>query len=279
VYAEVGGRPIRLDVHRRRDRPSGCPTLLQIHGGAWVVGSKDQQGLPLMLHMAARGWVCIAANYRLSPRATFPDHLIDLKRAIKWIREHGAEFGADPDFLVVTGGSAGGHLASLVALTANDPEYQPGFESVDTSVRACVPFYGVYDFADRHKHMRNRLLPVVLERRVMKAKLADAPEAYEKASPIARVHPGAPPFFVVHGDRDVLVPVQQARAFVKALREVGKAEVVYAEIPGAQHAFEIFPSMRTGFVIHAVERFLARLYSRYLRSTRPANAGGGRAVG
>ena len=111
-------------------RPPGRrPTLLQIHGGAWIVGSKNEQGIPLMLHLAARGWVCVSANYRLSPRATFPDHLVDVKRAIAWIREHGAEYGANPDFLVVTGGSAGGHLAALVALTANDPEYQPGFEA------------------------------------------------------------------------------------------------------------------------------------------------------
>jgi acetyl esterase/lipase len=279
VYAEVGGRPLRLDVYRRRDRPAGCPTLLQIHGGAWILGSKDHQGLPLMLHMAARGWVCVAANYRLSPRATFPDHLVDLKRAIKWIREHGPEYRADPDFLVVTGGSAGGHLAAMVALTANDPEYQPGFEDVDTSVRACVPFYGVYDFTDRHKHQPHRGLADLLERRVMKKKLADAPDAYEKASPIARVHPGAPPFFIVHGDRDTLVPVAEARAFAKALREQGGAEVVYAEIPGAQHAFEIFPSLRTTFVVHAVERFLARLWSRHVRTGDATDAAGGRAVG
>ena len=237
VYAEVGGKKLRLDVYRRRDRPTGCPTLLQIHGGGWVVGSKDHQGLPLMLQMASRGWVCVAVNYRLSPRATFPDHLVDCKRAIAWIREHGAEHGADPDFLVVTGGSAGGHLAALVGLTGNEPEYQPGFEHVDTSVKGCVPFYGVYDFADRHGHYPHRGLAHLLEHRVMKVKLADAREAYEKASPIARVHPGAPPFFIVHGDRDTLVPVAEARAFARALREVGKAEVVYAEIPGAQHAF------------------------------------------
>jgi len=276
VYAEVDGRPLRLDVYRRRDRPAGSPVLLQIHGGAWILGSKDHQGLPLMIHMAARGWVCVAPNYRLSPRATFPDHLVDLKRALKWIREHAAEYGGDPDFVVVTGGSAGGHLASLVALTANAPEYQPGFEGVDTSVRGCVPFYGVYDFTDRHGHYPHRGLAVLLERDVMKVKRADAPEAYEKASPIARVHPGAPPFFIVHGDRDTLVPVHEARAFARALREVGRTEVVYAEIPGAQHAFEIFPSLRTTFVIHAVERFLARLWSRHVRTAHPA---AGRAVG
>ena len=80
--------------------------------------NKHEQALPLMNHLAARGWVCVAANYRLSPRATFPDHLIDLKRALAWIREHIAEFGGDPGFVAATGGSAGGHLSSLLSLTA-----------------------------------------------------------------------------------------------------------------------------------------------------------------
>jgi acetyl esterase/lipase len=210
-----------------------------------------------MRHLAERGWVCVSADYRLSPGATFPDHLVDLKRAIAWVREHVAEYGGDPDRLVVTGGSAGGHLASLVALTANDPQYQPGFESVDTSVVACVSFYGVYDFTNRFGVWRHDGLRDVLERQVMKASLDEAPEAYEAASPVARVHPDAPPFFVIHGSHDTLVPVEEARRFCRALRETARVPAVYAEIPGAQHAFEIFPSLRTTFVLHGVERFLA----------------------
>ncbi len=107
-------------------RRPGAPVLLQIHGGAWVIGNKDQQGMPLMYHLADKGWVCVAINYRLSPRATWPDHLVDCKRALAWIREHIAEYGGDPDYVVVTGGSAGGHLTAMMGLTANDPAYQPG---------------------------------------------------------------------------------------------------------------------------------------------------------
>jgi len=280
VYAHAEGRALTLDVYHHRSRPEGCPTLLQIHGGAWVVGSKNEQGLPLMMHLAARGWVCVSANYRLSPRATFPDHLVDCKRAIQWIREHGAEFGADPDFLVVTGGSAGGHLAALVGLTADDPEYQPGFAAVDTAVRACVAFYGVYDFTDRYGIWPHQGLLRLLERRVMKVSRAEAPGAYDRASPMSRVHPAAPPFFVIHGDRDTLVPVAEARRFADDLRRVSRAPVVYAEIPGAQHAFEIFPSLRTAFVVHGVERFLGWVYSRYLaeRGGRATEAAGPAAV-
>ena len=102
-------------------RGPGAPVLLQIHGGGWVIGNKDQQGLPLMYHLATRGWVCVAINYRLSPKATWPDHLVDCKRALAWIRAHIAEYGGDPDYVVVTGGSAGGHLTALMGLTRERP--------------------------------------------------------------------------------------------------------------------------------------------------------------
>ncbi len=272
-FTRVAGLNLKLDVYRHRSLRTNCPTLLEVHGGGWVIGSKNEQGLPLMLQMAARGWVCVSADYRLSPHATFPEHLIDLKRAIQWIRDHGAEYGANPDFIVVTGGSAGGHLAALVALTANDPEYQPGFEAVDTSVQGCVPFYGVYDFTDRHRVLHHDALAELLEQRVMKASRTEAPAAYEKASPMSRVHADAPPFFVVHGDLDTLVPVAEARHFVETLRAHTRAPVAYAEIPGAQHAFELFPSLRTAFVVHGVERFLSYVYSKHLQIPRAEDRG------
>ena len=86
-----GGRRFELDVYHHRDKPTGAPVLLQVHGGAWMIGNKEQQGIPLMMHMAARGWVCVAVNYPLSPKARWPDHLVALKRAMRWIREHGDE--------------------------------------------------------------------------------------------------------------------------------------------------------------------------------------------
>jgi acetyl esterase/lipase len=258
---------LKLDVYRHRSRPSGCPTLLQIHGGAWVLGSKNEQGLPLMHHLASRGWVCISADYRLSPHATFPDHVVDLKRAIGWIREHGREYGANPDFLIVTGGSAGGHLAALVSLTANDPAFQPGFEEVDTSVQGCVPFYGVYDFTDRDGIWHHEGLRDLLEHQIMKASLDEAPALWEQASPIAQISPDDPPFFVIHGELDTMVPVGEARAFCQKFRSTVKSPIVYAEIPHAQHAFEIFPSLRAAYVVQGVERFVSYLYSEYLRST------------
>jgi acetyl esterase/lipase len=263
-FARVRGVNLKLDVYRHRSHPENCPVLFEIHGGGWIVGSKNEQGIPMMLRMAAQGWVCVSADYRLSPHATFPDHLVDLKRALAWIREHVREYGGNPDFVVAAGQSAGGHLASLVSLTANRAEYQPGLEEVDTSVAGCVSFYGVYDFTDRHKFWPNPELARLLEEKVIKASLDEDREAYESASPMSRIHPEAPPFFVIHGNRDTLVPVAEARRFAEDLRAVSKAKVVYAEIPGAQHAFELFPSLRGELVLAGVERFLVLLYSRYL---------------
>jgi len=266
-YGPAGHRH-RLDVYRPRERQGPCPTLLQIHGGGWTIGRKDQQGLPLMYHLAADGWLCAAANYRLSPKATFPDHLIDVKRALAWIRTEGPGYGADPRFVVVTGGSAGGHLASLLALTANDPQFQPGFEDVDTSVAACVPFYGVYDFLDRHGVRGNAAMLPFLERVVMKCSPQEHPERWDRASPIANVHAGAPPFFVIHGTHDALAYVEEARHFVEALRAASRNPVVYAELPGAQHAFDTFHSRRSAHAVDAVAYFLESVRALYAPPVR-----------
>jgi acetyl esterase/lipase len=251
-----GGKRFELDVFHHRDKPTGAPVVLQIHGGGWVIGEKEQQGVPLMMRMAARNWVGVSMNYPLSPRVKWPEHLVAVKRAIAWIREHAHEYGADPSFIAVTGGSAGGHLAAMAALTADDKSLQPGFEEVDTAVQACVPHYGVYDFTDEDGTRASKLRLDRLVRRYVMAADARYPDDYRAASPLFRVTADAPPFFVLHGSNDTLVPVADARAFVAKLRDVSKNPVAYAEIRGAQHAFDIFPSIRSAHVVRGVERFL-----------------------
>lgn len=276
-YARVAGQVLRLDVTEpSAPAPGGGdrrPAIVQVHGGAWVLGDKREQGLPLLRHLAAQGWVGVNANYRLSPAATFPDHLVDVKRAIAWTREHADELGIDPDFVCVTGGSAGGHLAALVALTAEDRSLQPGFEEADTSVAAAVPFYGVYDFTPSGAFGADlAIFRRLLEPYVVKAFVDEEPERFVAASPLHRVHPGAPPFFVIHGDRDTLAPVEDARAFVERLRAVSRQPVLYAEMQGAQHAFEVVPSPRSARVIEGVERFLTTLWERHLAGRSPSEA-------
>lgn len=261
VTGETSKR-LRLDVYRHRETPPGAPVLLQIHGGGWIIGEKGQQGLPLMHLLAAHGWVCVAINYRLSPKATWPDHLVDCKRALAWIRTHIADYGGNPDFVVATGGSAGGHLTAMVGLTANDPQYQPGFEDVDTSVQAMIPFYGVYEWDDP-RHGNGEALTDVLARYVVKKSYAEAPDVYRSASPVHRIHPDAPPALIVHGDHDTLAPVEEARRFAAELRRVSRNPVVYAELKGAHHAFEVFNSIRTLDAVTGVDRFLAWLLTEH----------------
>ena len=270
----VGGKRARLDIYR----PAGvelhnAPVLVQIHGGGWTIGNKEQQGLLLMNRMAERGWVCVAVNYRLAPKHPWPAQIIDVKKAIAWTREHIASYGGDPSYLVATGGSAGGHLAALAALTPGLPEFQPGFEEADTSVAACVPFYGVYDMAGITGEraalaMRDYFLGPRVFRKDPRTHLQD----FINASPLAHIGPDAPDFFVLHGTNDSLVHVNQARLFVEALKTESGATVTYAEFPGTQHAFEVFGSIRSHHVIRAVQRWLQHHRAGFVAQQRPDEA-------
>jgi acetyl esterase/lipase len=258
-YWGDGQRRHRLDIYRSRlAPPAGAPVMVYIHGGAWVTGDKREQGKPMMYELVARGWVCVAINYRLSPKAVWPAHIVDAKRAVAWVRSHIAEYGGDPSFIAVSGGSAGGHLSALLALTPGDPAFQPGFEGADTSVHACVPFYGVMDLtgSDEAANRDGTELRRLLERHVMQTGALEHPEIFRAASPTYRVQMDAPPFFVLHGQNDTLVPVAMARAFVDALRAVSRAPVAYAELPLAQHAFDVLASLRCQATTNGVAAFL-----------------------
>jgi acetyl esterase/lipase len=268
-YHRHGRRQMCLDVYRGRTNLERAPIFLYVHGGGWMIGHKGQQGRLLAHRLAEAGWLVVSINYRLSPRATFPDHLHDVKRAIAWVRANAAEHGGDPAFVVIGGGSAGAHLASLAALTPNVLEYQRDFPDVDTTLQGCVAFYGVYDFVDRDRDFPHRAFrTLLLERIVMKRRFADAPEEFDKASPRFRLGAHAPPFMLLHGTRDTLAPIAGARRFRDELRAVSHEPVVWAELPGAQHAFEVFRSVRAAAAVIAVERFCATIHARWIaRST------------
>ncbi len=255
AYSQDGGRAHRLDLYRRPDAgragAAPAPVVLYFHGGAWMMGDKREQGIPMLEHLAGRGYVCVTANYALSPKARWPQHVLDCKLALHWVKSNIADYGGDPGLVFVSGCSAGGHLAALVALSADDAAWQPGFEDEDLSVAGCIPLYGVYDFVDRER-IGNANLSPILRRHVFERSSA---EDFAAASPIFRVHGSAPPFLVVHGRNDVLVPVRAARSFVDALRAASTQTVVYAELPLAQHAFDNFWSPRTVHLVHFLESF------------------------
>ena len=260
------------DIWRRADLPrhGRAPVLLQVPGGAWAIGMRRPQAYPLLAHLAERGWVCVSIDYRVSPRHTWPDHIVDVKRALAWIKHNIADYGGDPDFVAITGGSAGGHLCALAALTPNDPRWQPGFEEADTSVVAAVPIYGRYDWVSAHGHGRKEFI-AFLQKFVVKKPIIDHKQIYVDASPTMRLRSDAPPFFILHGQDDSIIPVPEGREFAEAMRDVSTSAVVYAEIPHAQHAFDFYyGSPRAHYTAEAVERFLSWVHAK--RTVMPASA-------
>ncbi|MEI7519161.1 MAG: alpha/beta hydrolase [Mycobacteriaceae bacterium] len=258
-----GGRN-KLDIWRRPDLPDSrrAPVLIQVPGGGWSINDKRGQAYPLMSRMVELGWICVPINYSRSPGAAWPAHITDVKRAIAWVRANIADYGGDPDFIAITGGSAGGHLSALAALTADDDRLQPGFEDADTSVQAAVPHYGLYDLTD--KGSLHSLTMPLLEHLVMQRRFDDNRQLFEDASPIFRVHRNAPPFFILHGENDDVVPHTQARAFAGALREARARTVSYAEIPHAHHAFDTIATLRCQMAAEAVAAFLGIIYGRHV---------------
>jgi acetyl esterase/lipase len=253
------GRENLLDVWRHPDLPAdaGAPVLVEIHGGAWSSGRKEGEANPLMGYLVERGWVCVTVNYRLGPGARWPAMIDDVRAALRWVHAHVGEHGGDPEFVAVSGGSAGAHLAALAALTGEG----------DTRIDAAVTLYGIYDLTEDDG---SGTLDMLLAETMMPDPLTHDVATWTEASPAHHVHPGAPPFFVLHGTGDAIVVPEQSRAFVRALRSVSGQVVAYAELPHAQHGFDLLPTPRTRLVVRAVEAFLVAALGR--RPTRPGRA-------
>ena len=247
----VYGDGLTLDVYRRSPRTASVPCLVYVHGGSWGGGDPRRVFRTVVHHLASRGWGVVTIRYPMSPKATFPDHVVGVNRALHWVKTQGVEeFGFDPDRIAVAGGSAGAHLASLAVLSQG--LHQPGFDSADTSVKAAVVLYGIYDFFNRNK---TRVDWPLIPNRVMKAAAADAPERYREASPIDQVRGDAPPFLVIHGTSDSLVPIAESEFFVEALRRVG-APVEFLTVRRAQHAFDVLNGVRTRALAVRIQNFL-----------------------
>ncbi|MCX6512080.1 MAG: alpha/beta hydrolase [Actinobacteria bacterium] len=258
-YFGDGRHAHHLDVITDARGAKDAPVMVYIHGGAWVIGDKREQALPMLYELARRGWVCVSVNYRLSPKGTWPEHIIDVKHALAWVRREISAYGGDASFLALSGGSAGGHLAALTALTVGDEEFGGGNdEARDVEVDACIPFYGTHDM-EGHPDLSGRFgrgLVTLLEEQVMKLTVLDNPEVFKKASPLRQVRADAPPFYVIQGAHDTLIPVIVARRFVADLRKAGAPIVAYSEFPLAQHAFDTTASPRSAASTAGVLAFL-----------------------
>ena len=266
AYGEHGNANL-LDIYHPTAQPdTALPILLFIPGGGWVTGSKNEQGLPLINHMAAAGWLCVAVNYRLGPESRFPAMLEDIFQAIRWVKTHAHSYGGDPNFIALAGNSAGGHLCSITALAT--PAVLAGFDfdSSDININIAASIYGRYDFLNRHQILPGKGLEPFLVDKVMPCAPTDCPQLWDLASPESLVHKDAPPFLMIHGTADAMIPVQEARAFYTALNQVSDQTVDYLEIPGAQHAFDMVCSAWAMPTVHGIADYLNAQHQNHLQT-------------
>lgn len=238
-------RATRFDLYTGRGTESVRGVLIHTHGGHFRAGGPSRESRAMLFDHALRGWAAISTTYHLSstPEAGFPQHLVDVKRLIRWIRTEGPAHGIPADApIVVAGSSAGAHIAMMTALTAGDPRFQPGFEDVDTSLAGAIGLYGYY------------------------GRLGAATK--DLSDPVRHPAEGAPPIAIIHGTDDMYTPVKGSRRLVRHLRGGSSNPVVYAELPGAQHGFDAVQSARYLAVIAALRRFTEPLAGSGVMSPR-----------
>ncbi|KAF9127975.1 hypothetical protein BGW39_005451 [Mortierella sp. 14UC] len=250
-------RPIKVEGGHDR------PVLMYIHGGGWTSGSKGLLG-PLVTEMIAQNWIVVAINHRLKCKEGYPTQLIDCKRALRWIKDEVQTYGGDPHNVVVAGDSSGGQLAAMLALTPNDPQYQPGFEDVDTSVQGCLVQSAKLDLVDVNNYCpasgREKFIKDVALRQGS-AESAENLAFLKEHSPLYKIEGSNVPFLVVHGDLD-FCPVETTREFVKEFRKKSTASISYLEIPGGHHCFDMFSSPRTWYTTIATAEWLNYNFNR-----------------
>jgi acetyl esterase/lipase len=229
------------------------------------------QGHTLLSRLVKQGWVCLTMDYRVSPVHRWPRHIADVNAAIAWTRANVDQYGGDRDFVAIAGCSAGGHLAALAGLTTGDAAFRGELaKDADTSVDAVVGIYGRYDWEDRSTPTR-RNFQAFLERVVVRRSQSRHPEDFAAASPLARIHENAPPFFLIHGEQDTIIPVGEARQFHAALRAVSRNPVRYSEIPRAGHAFDLVDTSHARRCAMETTRFLNEVRDHHVEH-RPVTA-------
>lgn len=253
------GHPLwTLDLYVPETPPAGGPrpAIVVVHGGGWRQGDKGAILFRnLSVHFAQKGFACVGVNYRLTPQAAFPAAVIDVKCAVRWLRAHAGRYVVDTDRIGAMGSSAGGHLTAMLALAGPEAGFddEGPWRDCSSAVQAAVPLCAPTDFTA-----------------VMQPDDTTEPDAYHAflagpreslterqraASPLFYVTPTAPPFLIVHGTADPVVPVDQADRLAAALDSAG-ADVTFLRKEGAEHAVYI---ERQAEVEPAVEAFFERV--------------------
>lgn len=257
VFRTVAGRKLLLDVYRPCGEHTPRPAIVYVHGGGWIAGSRRQSRF-LCAELAALGHPVFALSYRFAPFVRPRDIVEDCKAGLAWVRARQQSYGASDETYVI-GGSAGGHLAAMLALTPNQPRFQQGFEDADTSVHGAVIFYGVSDLSGHFGDRPDLMFGLYLQRLVFRTQFTIDPESFRELEPLAWASKDAPPMLFVHGTTDGVVPIEHSRLIVQKLREAGAPQVHLLEVPFAHHAFEVLPTVLHQRVVRVVGAWLRAL--------------------
>ncbi|PRP84760.1 esterase LipO [Planoprotostelium fungivorum] len=238
--------------------PSSCssnsrrPVFVFVHGGAWYMGSK-RNPYPLLRSIAQEGWIVVSVDYRLAPTYPYPSSVVDVKRAIRWVKKNIGEYGGDASFVTVGGDSAGGHIAAMVALSSNRPEYQPNFEDVDTSVKACVAINAVLRLSIQ------QFGAWFAEFISGREKGEDHTKFLLEHSPVHHVHKDSVPFLVFHGEADVIVDILTAENFVVKYKQANPNKITFIRLKRGTHIYHAFSCPRTHYQAFTMERWLQNI--------------------
>ncbi|MEU0463826.1 alpha/beta hydrolase [Amycolatopsis sp. NPDC006131] len=238
-YARVGDTSLKLDLYRP-ERPEPVAVVLYLHGGGWQVGDKTDGAKERLAALASHGIAVASANYRFVAEAGYPAQVHDAKAAVRWLRAHGGEYGLRTDRIGAWGASAGAYLASMLGLTAGHEELEGEIGDdlgQSSAVQAVVHWFGQTDLLanSRRTWLEKEILNPPFEGPLLGlGDVGEDPARAREASPLYHVHAGAPPFLVVHGDRDRVTPAGESQALHDALVRAG-AESTFVLLGGAGH--------------------------------------------
>lgn len=256
AYVPEGHARQKLDLYLPAAEPNApLPLIVWVHGGAWQAGSKE--GCPAV-GFVEKGYAVASINYRLSRHAIFPAQIQDCQAAIRWLRAHADEYRIDPNRFGVWGGSAGGHLVALLGTAGNVEAFDVGSHAgVSSRVQAVCDFFGPTDFAKMSSFWTTMDHDAAdsPESRLIGGPVQERPELVRRANPITYVTKDDPPFLIVHGDKDPLVPHNQSEMLYDALKKAG-VEVTFYTVRGGGHG---------GFKDPQVETLVDQFFAKHLR--------------
>jgi acetyl esterase/lipase len=266
VYGKGGGRDLKLDLFLPKAGQSPRPGILFIHGGGWSGGNRHAFYRQAAYLASKRGYVGACIEYRLSGEAKFPAAVEDAKCAVRWLRANAKTYGVDPNRIAGAGGSAGGHLVAMLALTDRSAglEGTGGNPELSSRVNLAIVFNGPTDMTA----LAGRAQTSNPVSSFLGAMPTEKPELYRQASPVTFVDKQAPPFLFLHGTADMTVPIEQAKLLQRKLREVGVQAELY-EAPGAAHGFFNGPPFYEP-TLQRMEAFLVEHFAPQYRTPNPA---------